>query len=249
MREKKCARCKETKPWSEFHARLKAETGHVLKVQPYCKPCATAVRREWAARNRDHQRELQRDAYAARKRLRPDALEAKREYQREWKRRRAQDPEWVERQRERQREYKRRRYKDPEYRGRELARKRDAYRRKQGGLMRRGKDDRVVALDNFGQRLPIEPFRAWLTDYFDRERRDTPTERNNDSAVGHVYEQIALAIGGGREAAHRAVYRWLSESNHIPLGHADAVLTRLDSPARLYELWPELEVDGDLRTA
>lgn len=241
MRTKVCARCKQEKPWDEYHPRERTESGHVLRIQPYCKPCATIVRREWSQKNRERLRVVEREGRKARKMLRPESAKATLERQRRWRQRRREDPEYRERERRRQREYRARKWReDPEYRARELARKRDAYARKHG-RRKRSHLDRPSKPSTRYHMLPIEPFREWLRDYIEQNRQVTTTNRVTESGIESVYDSVAYALGHeNRGAAHRAVYRWLSESQMIPLDIADALVTRLDSPARLYELWPEL---------
>lgn len=129
---------------------------------------------------------------------------------------------------------------DPEYRRR---RREDWRFAKEADRRRRGVPER-----KFGPKskrsagkdmdLPIAPFREWLRAYV-AEHRDPERDRVNDLPVA-AYDHLALAMDVSREAAERAVYRWLNENESVRLSKADAVLTKLDSSARLYELWPEL---------
>lgn len=96
------------------------------------------------------------------------------------------------------------------------------------------------------RRLPIEPFREWLDAFIAEERVVKATDRNNESEMSVVYERLALALGSDTANVKRLVHRWRNESQWIPLDYADAVLTRLDSAARLAELWPELGSLGPL---
>lgn len=52
MEEKRCGRCRETKPAEEFH-----------KNQGKCKPCQAAYYQEWKAKNREYALQYQRDHY------------------------------------------------------------------------------------------------------------------------------------------------------------------------------------------
>jgi hypothetical protein len=60
-----CSRCKQRKPYSDFHARTRRPDGFtVVTVQSRCKLCDRAYRREWAAANPERMRKYWRDDYA-----------------------------------------------------------------------------------------------------------------------------------------------------------------------------------------
>lgn len=50
-RTKVCARCGETKRWSEFPPRTRWEDGTVRTVFSYCRPCQVKVCRKWQSGN------------------------------------------------------------------------------------------------------------------------------------------------------------------------------------------------------
>lgn len=54
---KRCARCRETKPASEFYCKRAEHDG----LQPYCKDCAKIKAREWQEDNRAYVNWLKRE--------------------------------------------------------------------------------------------------------------------------------------------------------------------------------------------
>lgn len=247
--EKRCPRCEETKPCKTgFYGWTDKRTGN-WRWHTYCRECVLEKTRERASSPEYREKRRERD----RKRWQdPEYRERQNARMREYDRwRRSWDAEYLETRRANSRDWKRRnearaRAYSEEYRERirrddELRRRRNQQRReryaiqrdREGGGRRLGKP-RGDRRDEF---LPIEPFREWLRWYLDQER-EPDAEPGKELSV--AYRRIAWATGVSETAASRAVYRWLNESEHIPLGLADAVLTKLDSPARLYELWPEL---------
>lgn len=61
--EKICARCKTSKPLSDYYGDQKK----LNKKKSYCKPCANLYLNEWKAKNRRKQNEWRRRYYHARK--------------------------------------------------------------------------------------------------------------------------------------------------------------------------------------
>ena len=59
MDEKKCPRCGETKPLSEFSKNKSRSDGHAH----YCKSCAYAATKQWVSENNDKRKESKRNAY------------------------------------------------------------------------------------------------------------------------------------------------------------------------------------------
>lgn len=141
---KRCSRCKESKPLSEFTKNRKSKDG----LGAYCRPCATAKRNEWREKHPERDAENRRRWQEENRRYAADRhrgyVEAHRdeinEYQRkrrlenpeaarEWQRNhRAKDPESA---REKEREY----YARTKERRRERAREK-YYRNKQDPLWR-----------------------------------------------------------------------------------------------------------------
>lgn len=61
MTMKKCSRCKETKPFTEYDTAKRSKDG----FQNYCRSCCKAYQKKWRAENREHHRATQRARYAA----------------------------------------------------------------------------------------------------------------------------------------------------------------------------------------
>ena len=83
---KVCARCKERKPWSEYHAKTKWPDGTMRTPQGYCKACRRVAVSEWRAANPERNREHERRAWQA-LRSDPERLATRREYNRQQMRR------------------------------------------------------------------------------------------------------------------------------------------------------------------
>lgn len=248
---KTCTRCGETKPVATGFYRYR--NGDRMRVQSQCIDCLTEKAR---LRRYGPEREeflAKRRAYYRRRKRDTEAIEKKRAYQREYERyrlrvdedyanrRREASRRWKERNKDRQREYNRQKriaiQSDPVRHAEELRKERERYAIRQD---RRGVKRRVGRSELDRRRstgLPIGPFREWLLEF--REMNRDPDAAADKQYAG-ISAQIALVLGVAEAAADRAMYRWLHENQVIPLDVADAVLTHLDSPARLYELWPEL---------
>lgn len=212
----------------------------------YCKACGVASRQEWARNNKDRMAEWRKENAEAHKALglREQRLAKERE------RYRSMTPEQRDARRRYQREWvRKRRWSDPEWRAFLLDRNRERERRiaeAQGREYKPRHARRVFYVEpkelnhSVHTGLPIEPFREWLEDFFEREKVETRTDAPSDSENVAAYRQLASALGRSEASIHRAVQRWREESQVIPLDYADKILTTLDSPARLYELWPHL---------
>lgn len=224
-----CPDCGQSKLWKDFFPARRWEDGTVRSVRPYCRPCSKRRASEWRERNKERDNERRREAYK-RRMADEETREQQRERWREEQRKLRLRREYRERDNARSRDYYRRHLQDdPEWH--EYNRKRvRAYKRHRRAELRKER----------GGRLPIEPFRVWLRDFMDAERQETRNETESPDDV--AYARIAQVLGISEHAAKRAYRRWMRESNHILIDHADALLTNLDTPARLYELWPELEV-------
>lgn len=231
---KVCPRCKEDKPQGEYYV-VRDRRRSAYKLAVYCKPCQREYLREY------HQRKRQDPEWRERERERKREWDRQnkdhvREYKREWYHRARQRPEWVERRRAqdaaRQRLWYRKSVRNRKLRSQWNREARAIRRDKEGGRPRASAGD-----GSQGGWLPIEPFREWLIAYRDEMRDPLADAGSRDSAF---VAQVALALGLSQDAAGRRVRDWVNVAQHIPLDKADAVLTRLDSPARLYELWPEL---------
>lgn len=238
---KVCSVCRLEKPREEFYLRRRPKTGRFY-LRSACRSCQMDRLREYRERVKaDPERhekalEKQRKRHGEWRDFNREHLRAK---DRAVARRRRAAPETAERIRENSRRYEARkaaeRRADPAAREAFLARKREAYAIRRD---KAGKEPRKLRahgrLNHSSKRgIPIGPFREWLRSFIDQERQE--------DGFSTAVDQIAAALGKSRDTADRQVYRWLNESEVVPLDYADAVLTRLDSPARLYELWPELE--------
>lgn len=243
--EKRCPVCKTTKPASEFY--LKRTKAGTLTLRSLCRACQMKKQREYRAKVRaDKERyeafmQKQREYHRMWREYNRDHLK---EYTRERARLDRQNPERAEAMRENARRSYWRIRQDPERYREYRQRRREEYAIRRDRAGKSPRTPRAKRLNHSAHTgLPIGPFLVWLDEFFEREREDTRTDRNTDSGYVSAYEQLATVLGRDMDAVHRAVHRWRKESKVIPLDYADAILTALDSPARLYELWPELAED------
>lgn len=215
---KRCPRCGETKPLSQFGSR-KARPSETLHPQSFCDACHNRLGKEWRQNNRERYNASKRAA--EKRRLQdPEYRERKRIQQREAKRRWLQDPANREKQRAANRAYRARRKKrfkqDPELHRRFLETVRANHHRRHPQAKAHPErwlfPDEPVVLD-------IAPFRAWLT------------ERIEEEGVVSLARRVGLD--------EKTLRRYQTERNEIEDQVVDQILTA-EGTTHLSQLYPEL---------
>lgn len=107
----------------------------------------------------------------------------------------------------------------------------------------------LAAEDWGGAWLPVQPFREWVGDLIDRERRKVilsavTVEQRKADATGAVSPMriVAGMLGVDERRLHAVLY----EQKNISLRVADLALQNAGTGTRLEDLWPELGREDEL---
>lgn len=212
-----CPKCSEAKPSSEY------STFKNGKPQGRCLACRREYDRAWRERNRERVRGYDR---RYRESLRTDPERASDV--------RARNVEACKRYRKTEKgqaasaRYRKRLRNDPVRWAAYMEAKRLAYhlrRERAGGRRNRLSPDRVVMPAVLQERLPVEPFRAWV--------------EAKVLEYGSLGSLVSACSFGNHETVARGLYRVRYGNKHVALDFADMCLTN-EGSTLLWELWPEL---------